>query len=74
MYNEQTFPTDDRFRLLSIIAQEAGDSTIIANTTILLKLFEELKHQVKRQKQFFRLFEEQNKCVRSDKLSSVHAV
>jgi len=58
-----------RFTLLSIIAQKAGDLKIMADATISMKPFEELKDQVKLQKHLFRLFEEQKNRVYSDKVS-----
>lgn len=59
-----------RFTLLSIIAQKAGDLQIMADATILMKPFEDMKDQVKLQKHLFRLFEEQKNRVFSDKVMS----
>ena len=58
-----------KLTLLSIVAQSAGDLQIMADATILLKPFEEMKDQVKLQKHLFRLFEEQQNRVFADKVS-----
>ena len=65
-----------KFTLLSIVAQQAGDLKIMADAAIQMKPFEELKDQVKLQMHLFKLFQEQQNRVYSDKVcrSKMHKV
>lgn len=57
-----------KLSLLSAIAQKTGNLQIMADATITMKPYEELKDQVKLQKHLFSIFESQQNRVYADKV------